>query len=79
MKIKIGDAIIIILTIISLAVGLWYLFGNSPTFEQALIILILTVQVSTIVKITQVGSRLNLLEKSFGHLAKDFKESKRGK
>jgi len=76
---KLGDIIITILAIISLAVGLWYLFGNSPTFEQALIILILTIQVSTVIKITQVGSRLTSLERSFSNLAKDFKESRRRK
>ncbi len=43
MKISIYDIIFWILFIISVVVGLWYLFGDSPTFEQGLIIFILTI------------------------------------
>ena len=42
MKVEIGDIILWILFILSLAVGIWYLFGDSPTLEQSILIFLLT-------------------------------------
>ncbi|PIO07702.1 hypothetical protein COU59_02915 [Candidatus Pacearchaeota archaeon CG10_big_fil_rev_8_21_14_0_10_34_12] len=64
---KIQDIIIIILTVISIAVVIWYFFGNSPTFEQTILILILTLSITTIIKI-------NVLEARFKFLVRDFKQ-----
>ena len=37
---RISDIIIWILFLVSLVVAGWYLFGNSPTFEQAILVFI---------------------------------------
>lgn len=66
-KMKIYDIILIILFIVSVITALWYLFGDSPTLEQGLLIMIATFL------ITSYG-RLAKLETKFGFLARDFKE-----
>ena len=79
------DIIIWILFLISIAVAFWYFFGNSPTFEQAILVFLLTVLFTLTAKISDIGSefkmlrrRFDKLEESFIRLADDFKESKRG-
>jgi len=71
---KIGNIIIWILFILAVIVFLWYIFGKSPTFEQAILIFIAGMSITTLVKVNVVKTKLNLLERSFVHLAKDFKE-----
>jgi hypothetical protein len=77
---EIQDVIIWILFVISIIVFFWFVFGNSPTLEQALLIFILTVVFANSVKISSSSMRLTFLEKGFiklneSHirLAKDFK------
>ena len=81
---KIEDIIIWILFIISIGVGLWYLFGNSPTLEQALLVLILTVVFTISINLTKVSmeikflkKRFNKLENSFVRLINDLRSSKK--
>lgn len=69
---KFRDVIIIILFILTLIVVLWYAFGSSPTLEQAILILILTLSITTIIKI-------NVLETRFNFLARDFREHVKNK
>ena len=64
---KIKDIIIWILFILAVVVFLWYLFGNSPTFEQTILIFIASMSIITLIKI-------NVLETKFKFLAKDFKK-----
>ena len=71
---KITDIIIIILTIISLITAGGYLFNDSPTFEQALLIFILTLLFANSLKVSKRDTKLNSLGKSFSYLSKDFKE-----
>lgn len=71
---KISDIIIIILTLISIATAIWYLFGDSPTFEQAILIFILTLLIANNSKLIKLGTKFSHLEKSFVHLTKDFKQ-----
>jgi len=71
---KIQDIILIILTLVSVATAVWYLFWNSLTFKQTLLILIITFLFINATKLSGLNTKLNLLEKSFIHLAKDFKE-----
>lgn len=77
---KISDIILIILAVISVIVGLWYLFGASPTLEQTLLIFILTAVFSLTINVSRIGMKVNLieqkvnkLENSFVRLADDFK------
>lgn len=71
---KISDIILIILVAVSVMVGIWYLFGNSPTMEQSLLILILVVLFGVSTKLAEVSNRLETLDRSFHYLAQDFKE-----
>jgi ABC-type multidrug transport system fused ATPase/permease subunit len=71
---KLQDVIIWILFIISIIIGAWYLFGSSPTFEQAILVFVLTILFTMGINMGKIGTRLNLLERKFNSLAKDFKE-----
>lgn len=64
---KISDIVLIILALVSIAIAIWYLFGGSPTFEQTILALILTLSITTIIKV-------NVLETRFKFLARDFKQ-----
>lgn len=74
MKSNIYDILFWIFFIIALAVISWYLFGNSPTIEQALLVLIITFLFKVQSDIVHNKSGLSLLEIRFNALAKDFKE-----
>ncbi|MAG20452.1 hypothetical protein CL618_03400 [archaeon] len=80
---KIENIIILILVIISAVFVFWYAFGNSPTFEQAILVLILTVLFTNNSRNTKrdvsckfLEERFNRLEKSFIKLVDDVKEYK---
>ncbi len=64
---KIYDIVFIILFIVSVLTVLWYLFGDSPTLEQGMLIMIATFLIS-------IYGRQIRLETRFGFMAKDFKE-----
>ncbi len=70
---KFGDIILILITILALATAVWYLFGNSPTFEQTLLIFILGMVMANGLRIHSFSTKINYFEKSFLSLAKDFK------
>ncbi len=71
---KIQDIIIWILFIISVLIALWYLFGSSPTFEQAILVLILTLLITNIAETKEIKTKLENLTISFRKLASDLKE-----
>ena len=75
------DIILWVLFFLSIAVALWYLFGNSPTFEQTILVFILTILFAIGSKINNLHAEFkffkkhfNNLEKSFIMLSKDFKD-----
>jgi uncharacterized protein YsxB (DUF464 family) len=68
------DIIIWIMFIISIAVVLWYFLGNSPTLEEAILVLLIMLTITNMVQITKVQTELKSLRLSFNALAKDFKE-----
>ena len=83
---KVQDIIIWVLFIITIIVSIWYVFGSSPTLEQALLILIITILFTQTTKISNIEARLGLIEKRFNNLERsfiklvnDFKLQKRGK
>ncbi len=83
---KVQDIIIWVLFIITIIVSIWYIFGSSPTLEQALLILIITILFTQTTKISNIEARLGLIEKRFNNLERsfiklvnDFKLQKRGK
>ena len=78
---KIQDIIIWILFIISIIIFLWFILGDSPILEQALLIFMLTIIFTNGVKISNFHARLIFLERkllrlepSFIKLTNDFKE-----
>lgn len=71
---RIEDILLIIMFIIAIFVGLWYLFGNSPTFEQTVLVLMLSLVIASLVKVSVLNTKFNNFEKRFGALAKDFKD-----
>ncbi len=74
MKINIGDVVLWILFIISIAVGLWYFFGNSPAIEQLILSFLFTVNFGIVINITRIGMRVEYMEKrlySFEQHVKD--------
>jgi hypothetical protein len=71
---KTREIIFWILVLISLAIAGWYLFGNSPTFEQTILVLILTITFGIGTKVAMIGEKINLIEKRFNFLANDFKK-----
>ena len=66
---KLQDVIIWIIVLIAIIVVLWYTFGNSPSFEQAILVLLLGLSITTLVK-------LKVLETRFSFLARDFRGHK---
>ena len=64
---NIMDILFWIFFVLSIAVVVWIIVGKSPTIEQALLVMILTV-------IWSVSNRQVKLETKFNFLAKDFKE-----
>ena len=70
----IGNILFWTLFILGIIVVLWVFFGNSPTIEQALLILILGMTVKNSIEIKGLRSNLGNLEGKFNSLAKDFKE-----
>ena len=76
---KISEIIFWILAVISIGVAGWYLFGNSPTFEQTILVLMLTVVFGISMKVAVIGEKVNSIERKFNMMAKDFKEHLGGK
>ncbi len=71
---KLGDIVLILIAILALVTAAWYLFGNSPTFEQTLLIFILGMVMANGLRIHSFSAKMNYFEKSFSSLVKDFKE-----
>jgi len=71
---KAQDIIVWILFIISITLALWYLFGDSPTIEQALLVMILTMLFAVNSRTIRTESKLQHFKQSFISLAKDFKQ-----
>ena len=71
---KLQDIIIWILFIISLIMFFWYIFGSSLTFEQTILIFILTLLVKNMIETRGIKTQLTSLRNSFVRLADDFKE-----
>jgi len=69
---KIRDIILWLLFIVAIIVVAWYIFGNSPSFEQAMLVLILTLIYAISTKISDVGARMNHMKKRFYALEKRF-------
>lgn len=75
MKLKISDIIALILFIITAILVFWYIFGDSPTFEQVIIGFVFTALFTIVFKIGQFGTQLNYQEKKFDKIERDIKDS----
>jgi len=72
--ILLGNILFWILFTLGIIVVLWIFLGRSPTIEQALLILILSMTVKNSIEIKGLKSNFNNLENKFNTLARDFKE-----
>jgi len=73
-KMRIQDIIVWILFAVSLFVVGWYFFGNSPTIEQSLLVLIISYLFVINSKMSKIETIIKISERKFNALAKDFKE-----
>ncbi len=69
---EIKDIIIWILFIATLIFIFWWIFGNSPTFEQTVLILILTLLFTIGANVSKNGIKMNFIEKRFNKLENSF-------
>lgn len=69
------EIIIWILIILTAVIILWYIFGSSPTFEQALLVFMLTALFTIVGSISKTEARLSLLETRFNKLEENVKDS----
>ena len=72
---KIIEIILWILFLLSIAIGLWYLFGNSPTFEQAIVIFLITSVFAIAINVSRGGMKLNYVEKKVCEIERNSKNS----
>jgi len=70
--VKIEDIIIWIMFILSIIIFLWYIFGNSPNFEQVILGIAITFLLTVSFKIGGFGVRLLQVEKRFIKFEKRF-------
>ena len=73
-KINIYEILIWIFFIIAIIMILWYIFGNSPTIEQTLLVLIITFLFKIQADVVSNMSEIKTIKSSFIRLAGDFKE-----
>ena len=83
-SLKIQDIIIWILFILAIVVFLWFLFGDSPSFEQTILVLAMTLlftlgtkAIKNEVRIDSLERRFGKIEESFIRLISDFKDMKK--
>lgn len=67
MKITTWDILLWIFFILSIIFVFWYIFGDSPTIDQSILMIILTLSIATIIKVTK-------LETRFNYMARDFRD-----
>ncbi len=74
-KINIADVILIIMFLFAVALALWYLFGDSPTFEQVIIGFVLLVVFGIGIKMAVIGTKVNYIESDVRGLKSDIRNS----
>jgi len=75
-KFRIYDILLWIFFVLSVLIFLWYVFGNSPSFEQALLVLIIGLLFKIHSNVSTNTTELNVLRRSFINLVSDFKSVK---
>ncbi len=53
---------------------IWYVIGSSPTFEQAILLLLLSLSITNVVKTSVLENKFENLKGSFTRLVNDFRE-----
>jgi len=71
-NINVQDIIIWMLFILALVVFLWFIFGDSPSFEQTIIVLAMTLLFTIGTKVIRNEVRTNFLERRFGKIEESF-------
>ena len=65
-----------ILFTLGIAVVVWLIIGNTPTLEQALLVLTISLVINNTVEIKGVKKDIFYLKRQFGSMARDFKDVK---
>ena len=73
-KINIYEILFWIFFIIAIITALWYIFGDSPTIEQTLLILIITFLFKIQADVVSNNMEIRIMKNSFIRLGNDFKE-----
>ena len=73
-KINIYEILFWIFFIIAIIMILWYIFGDSPTIEQTLLVLIITFLFKIQADVFSNSSEMRIMKDSFIRLVRDFKE-----
>ena len=66
------DILIWILFILAVLVVVWYLFGDSPTLEEAILVLLLTLTITSIIQIKENSHKVEMLERRFHNMEDSF-------
>ena len=74
MKLNISEILFWIFFVLAIIFFFWFVFGDSPTFEQTLLIFILGFVVTNYANIRSLRVNHNNLKRSFITLAQGFKE-----
>ena len=73
MKQNIYDIFFWIFFVVAVIIVLWYIFGKSPTIEQALLVLVISFLFKIQGNVSANTVEINNLKNSFMRLASDFK------
>lgn len=68
------DALIWFFFVLAILFVAWYILGKSPTLEQTILILILSLVITNSITTREVKVRLANIEAKFAALATDFKD-----
>ncbi len=71
---RLSDVVLVILFLITMIFVFWYILGDSPTFEQAILVVAVTAIITFAVKIGQHDPRLDYHDKRFDRLERSVRE-----
>ncbi|MBS3088927.1 hypothetical protein J4402_04085 [Candidatus Pacearchaeota archaeon] len=77
MKLNIYEILFWIFFILAIVTVFWYIFGDSPTIEQALLILVISLLFKIQSNVSFNTAEITILKRSFIRMADDFKMARK--
>jgi len=74
---KVSDILIWAFLILTIVIVSWYIFGESPTLEQAILVLILTLSITSVIKLSVLETKFNFLARDFKRHVKEHKDNEK--